>query len=602
MPRWVIPVALVLLVLTVTGLVNGTQPGNELSYSEFVAAVEDGTVDRVSIDPEGRVDGQRGNGDRFTTVVPTAVQDDELLGELEEAGVEVRAEAGGSSTLVLLLVNLLPFALIIGAIWWFSRRARESLGGAGGMMGIGRSRAKEVAVAERPETTFDDVAGYEATKAEVREIVDYLVRPEAYQAIGARGPGGVLLVGPPGTGKTLLARAVAGEAEVPFFSSAGSEFVEMIVGVGASRVRDLFEKARKKAPSIIFIDELDSIGRKRGGGANIGSHNEQEQTLNQILHEMDGFDPAEGVVVIAATNRAEMLDDALTRPGRFDRTITVGLPNQSERLAILTYHAQGMQIAASVDLPLIARGTPGFSGAELRNLLNEAAVLAVRDGRQHVTGTDVDDARTRLVLGQRLDSAILREGERERIAVHEGGHAVVAALSDHADPVTKVTILPSGRALGATEQLPLEEKRLLVVDEMQDMLAVLMGGRVAERLVTGTTSTGGSNDLARATQMATSMVTQYGMSEHLGPIGYDDPSLSGVPPSMRQKPFAEATHREIDTEAARILREAEATAEKLLTGAREALDALVERLLVDDTVTGRVVYELVGRPVPDGAD
>ena len=585
-------IALVLGLGTFLLLDRAGQDGQELSYTEFTQAVDEGRVAEVTIGAEGRVDGSFGNDEGFTTTIPTAVANDELVPRLEEQDVAVEATAPTDGTFGLLVANLLPFLLIGAVIWWFARRARQGMGG-GGMMNLGQSRTEALGDAERPSVAFEDIAGYEQVKGEVREIVDFLERPEAYRSIGAKGPGGVLLVGPPGTGKTLLARAVAGEAGAPFFAAAGSEFVEMVVGVGASRVRDLFEKARAQAPSIVFIDELDSIGRKRGSGSTIGSHNEQEQTLNQILAEMDGFDASSGVVVIAATNRSEMLDDALTRPGRFDRTIDVGLPRQQERVEILEVHTRSVVTADDVDLERVARGTPGFAGADLRNLVNEAAILAVRDGRDAMTQQDLDDARSRIMLGHREDSSILRDSERHRVAVHEAGHAIAAAATDSSDPVSTVTILPAGPALGLTEQLPVEERRLATHREMEDRLVVMMGGRVAELALTGQGSSGAANDLARATQLAGRMVASFGLSDSLGPVGYTQDD-SSTPPALRRKPFAEATHHEVDQEVARVLREAEATAEKLVSEHREALEELVDRLLEDDTVEGDVVHELVG--------
>jgi cell division protease FtsH len=412
-------------------------------------------------------------------------------------------------------------------------------------------------------------------------------------------PRGVLMVGPPGTGKTLLARAVAGEAGVPFFSVTGSSFVELFVGVGASRVRDLFEQARKRGQAIIFIDEVDAIGQRRAGSGAVVSNDEREQTLNQLLAEMDGFDPSTGVVVLAATNRPEVLDPALLRPGRFDRQVTIPLPNVTERAAILAVHCRGKKLAPDVDLDVIARGTPGFSGADLANLANEAAIVAVRAGRDTLTAADFDEARDRIILGRREDSNVLLPEEKHAVAVHESGHALVAALSEHADPVAKVTILPAGQALGVTEQLPLVERHMYTEDYLRDSLAVRLGGRAAELVVLGQGSTGAANDLAGATDLATKMVREFGLSETLGPVGYPEGGsvfLGSGGPGMSSRPFAEATQAEIDREVAKLLREAEKRAVDLLRTHRSVLDALTESLLENETVDGSVVYRLAGVP------
>ena len=430
-------------------------------------------------------------------------------------------------------------------------------------------------------------------------MVDFLRSPERYTRVGAMVPRGVLMVGPPGTGKTLLARAVAGEAHVPFFSVTGSGFVELFVGVGASRVRDLFEQARKRAPAIIFIDEVDAIGQRRAGSGAVVSNDEREQTLNQLLAEMDGFEPAAGIVVLAATNRPEILDPALLRPGRFDRQVTIPLPNAGERAAILAVHCRDKKLAPDVNLDAIARGTPGFSGADLANLANEAAIVAVRASREVIAAADFDEARDRIILGRREGSNVLLPEEKHAVAVHESGHALVAALAEHADPVAKVTILPAGQTLGVTEQLPLVERHMYTEDYLLDSLAVRLGGRAAELVVLGQGSTGAANDLAGATDLATKMVREFGLSPTLGPVGYPEGGsvfLGGGGPGMSSRPFAEATQAEIDKEVANLLRQAEERAVALLKDHRSQLDALVGLLLEEETVDGSDVYRLAGQP------
>ncbi len=496
---------------------------------------------------------------------------------------------------------LLPYILFVGIavvlMLFISRQARGQMSG---IMSIGRSKARLFS-SDRPTTTFQDVAGYSGVKQEISEVVDFLRTPARFRDIGAKIPKGVLLVGPPGTGKTLLARAVAGEAGVPFLSVSGSDFMEMFVGVGASRVRDLFQTARKQAPAIIFVDEIDSIGRKRGAGLG-GGHDEREQTLNQMLSEMDGFDPAEGVVIIAATNRPDILDPALLRPGRFDRQIVVPLPDLEERLPILQVHCRGKRIGPDVDLDLVARGTPGMSGADLANLVNESALHAVRRGSATIEMTDFESARDRVLMGQRRESLVLSDEEKERVAYHEGGHAVLAYVLEHADPVHKVTILPTGMALGVTMQLPVEERHIHPRADIEDSLCVRMGGRVAEMLVYGDLSTGAANDLVGNTELARKMVREWGMSEEIGPMAWGSQGQVFLGEDlMHTRDYSEDTSRVIDDEVERILRTQEERAMELLTRHRAGLDkvahALLEQESIDGGEVGRLVDEAYGRPV-----
>ena len=509
--------------------------------------------------------------------------------------------SGLGTVLLSLLIILLPLVLLFYLFRRMSRGGRRAR--LQGVLGVGRSRAK-VFDAERPQTKFSDVAGYEGVKAEIAEVVDFLRNPERYQRAGAMAPRGVLMVGPPGTGKTLLARAVAGEASVPFFSVTGSSFVEMFVGVGAARVRDLFAEARKRAPAIIFIDEIDAIGQRRAGSGAVVSNDEREQTLNQLLSEMDGFDMAQGIVVLGATNRPEVLDPALLRPGRFDRQVTIPLPTLTERAAILAVHCRGKRLGADVDLNVVARGTPGFSGADLANLANEAAIFAVRENREVLTAADFDERPgpdpARPPGG--LQRAAAR-GESTRSRSTRPGHALVAALSEHADPVAKVTILPAGQTLGVTQQLPLVERHLYGEDYLTDSLAVRLGGRAAELVELGQGSTGAANDLATATDLATKMVREFGLSPALGPVGYPEGGSvflgGGGGQGLSSRPFAEATQAVIDGEVARLLREAEQSAVELIRAHRAELGQLVGLLLEKETVDGAAVYRIVGRPVPE---
>ncbi|MEU1823144.1 ATP-dependent zinc metalloprotease FtsH [Streptomyces abikoensis] len=583
---------LFLVVLLARGLSGPTAA--QLSYSDFVGKVDAGQVKTVDIGDKGTVDGTLTNGKKFTTQLPTALGTGGLEQRLQDRHVTISATRGGGSVWTSVLVGVLPFIVLMGILLWSIRRTAGSL--SGGISAIGRSRAK-IIEAERPTTRFDDVAGYDGVKQEIGEVVDFLRNPGRYAAAGAKGPRGVIMVGPPGSGKTLFARAVAGEADVPFLSVTGSAFVEMFVGVGASRVRDLFDEARKRAPSIIFIDEIDAVGGRRGGGTRLGGNDEREQTLNQLLAEMDGFDQSSGIVVLAATNRPDALDPALLRPGRFDRQVTVPLPNQNERAAILAVHARGKTLAQDVDLDAVARATPGFSGADLANLVNEAAINAVRADRAVITAHDVDTARDRVLLGRRETSNALLPEERHSVAVHESGHALVAALCEHADPVAKVTILPAGVTLGVTEQLPEAERHLYSESYLTDLLAVRLGGRAAELVVFGEGSTGAANDLAGATQIATRMVREFGLSPAFGPVGYASGTpqfLGDTPPEdLLRRPYSEQTQRIVDEEVSRMVRRSEDRALALLRDHRPALDRLASLLVTHETVDGAVVLDVL---------
>ena len=597
--NWLWPIMLI-VIFALFFLLPTRSPSTSLTYTQFLHDVSAHQVKTVQLasTPGGTSSGTLTNGKSFTVVVPPQAGQ-ELLTELQDNNVTVSSAPSGNGFGTQVLIYLITFGLpILIFVWLFRRISRSAGGGLQGALGVGRSRAK-IFDEERPSTKFSDVAGYEGAKSEIAEVVDFLKMPERYSRVGAMVPRGVLMVGPPGTGKTLLARAVAGEAGVPFFSVTGSGFVELFVGVGASRVRDLFEQARKRAPAIIFIDEVDAIGQRRAGSGAVVSNDEREQTLNQLLAEMDGFEPSTGIVVLAATNRPEILDPALLRPGRFDREVTIPLPNVTERAAILAVHSRGKKLAPDVNLDAIARGTPGFSGADLANLTNEAAIFAVRDGRDVISAADFDAARDRIILGRREGSNVLLPGEKHAVAVHESGHALVAALSPQADPVAKVTILPAGQALGVTEQLPLVERHMYGEDYLHDSLAVRLGGRAAELVVLGQGSTGAANDLAGATDLATKMVREFGLSKTLGPVGYPEGGsvfLGSGGPGMSSRPFAEATQAEIDREVAMLLREAEKRAVELLTEHRSVLDALTNLLLESETVDGSEVYRLAGLP------
>ena len=599
--RWLPPLAATAVILTLLALPRGGPHGVTLSYSRFVTDVGAGAVRAVTIDPAGHVTGSLAGGQPFTTTIPAALGDRALAGQLAAHHVQITATTAAPASVLSMLAGLLPLLLIGGLIYLGVRRARRQAAGLGGPGGLGGpsglgagdlTKAKaQVIEAERPVTRFTDVAGYPGVKTEVGEIVDYLREPGRYHEAGARGPRGVLMAGPPGTGKTLLARAVAGEARVPFLSVPGSGFVEMFVGLGAARVRDLFDQARTRAPAIIFIDEIDALGARRDLGALAGS-DEREQTLNQLLAEMDGFDQCDGVVVLAATNRPDALDPALRRPGRFDREVIVPLPNRAERSAILTCHARGKQVGPDIDIGQIAAATPGFSGADLANLVNEAALTAVRDGRTGLTAADFAAARDRVLLGAR-PTVPLTPGELATVAVHEAGHALVATLSPHADPVTRVTVLGAGQALGLTEMLPDDDRRLYGESYLADTLAVRLGGRAAERLIRGEASTGAADDLASATALATQMVCEFGLSAAIGPVSYGGgiaqrPSAFGAP-----RGHSERTQWLVDREVSALLATAENRAAELLTQHRAALTQLTAALLEQETVSGDQVRALV---------
>jgi cell division protease FtsH len=584
-------IALTFLLLS-PRLLKPSSPTATLTYSQFLDDVNGGKVKTATIDSNGSINGKLGDGTTYKSQIPVPLQDNNLAPVLESHNVQITGQ-GPSTGIGSILASFLPLLFFLGLFMWLGRRAGRQL--TGGLGAITGSKAK-LYDASKPSTHFSDVAGYEGAKQEVSEVVDFLKNPDRYAKVGAVGPKGVLMVGPPGTGKTLMARAVAGEAGVAFFSVTGSSFIELFVGVGASRMRDLFSEARKRAPSIIFIDEIDAIGQRRGGSA-LGANDEREQTLNQMLAEMDGFDPSTGVVVMAATNRPETLDKALLRPGRFDRTVEIPLPNQKERAMILALHAQKKNMASDVDLDAVSRGTPGFSGADLANLVNEAAIVAIRSGRESIGTDDFFVARDRIILGRRDATNALLPNEKRSVAVHEAGHALVAVLSPHADPVSKVTILPAGHALGVTQMLPVDERHLYPESYLTDSLSVRMGGRAAERLILGEVSSGAANDLAGATQLAVRMVREYGMSPRLGPVGFssDDPSYLGDQ-LISSRQYSEATQQLIDEEVQRLLKEAGARATQLLSDHRDALDRLIDLLLEKETIDGDEVLAVAAGP------
>nr|WP_269129596.1 ATP-dependent zinc metalloprotease FtsH [Psychrobacter sp. Ps4] len=569
------------LVLVFSGFDQSSEP-DSLNYSEFVTAVSENQVASVEIDGE-QITGEKKNGSPFETIRP-AVSDDELMPLLRENQVEVQGTAPKrQSVLMQLLIASFPILLIIGLFLFFMRNMQGGAGGkGGGPMSFGKSKAKML-TEDQIKVNFEDVAGCEEAKEEVVEVVEFLRDPDKFTKLGATIPRGILMVGPPGTGKTLLARAIAGEAKVPFFSISGSDFVEMFVGVGASRVRDMFEQAKKSAPCIIFIDEIDAVGRHRGSGMG-GGNDEREQTLNQLLVEMDGFEGNEGVIVIAATNRADVLDKALLRPGRFDRQVQVGLPDIKGREQILKVHLRKLPNTIGVDANALARGTPGFSGAQLANLVNEAALFAARRNKTSVDMNDFEDAKDKLYMGPERKSMVIREEERRATAYHEAGHALVAELLPGTDPVHKVTIMPRGFALGVTWQLPEHDQTSMYKSKMLSDIAILFGGRIAEEVFINQMSTGASNDFERATKMARAMVTKYGMSDALGIMVYEDEDSSQGYFGSSSRTISEATQQKVDEEVRRMLEEQYDIARELIEGNQEKMHAMVDALMKWETI------------------
>ena len=565
---------------------------NSLDYSDFVLEVQNERVSSISIDGL-IIEGERRDGSKFRTVRPN-VQDPGLMDDLLNHNVKVVGKEPETPSLISqLLVAAFPILLILAIFVFFMRQMHGGGGGKGGPMSFGKSKAK-LLTGDQINTTFADVAGVDEAKEDVGELVEFLSDPSKFQRLGGRIPKGVLMVGPPGTGKTLLAKAIAGEAKVPFFSISGSDFVEMFVGVGASRVRDMFEQAKKQAPCIIFIDEIDAVGRHRGGGYG-GGNDEREQTLNQLLVEMDGFEGNEGVIVIAATNRPDVLDKALLRPGRFDRQVYVGLPDIRGREQILKVHARKVPLDESIELSILARGTPGFSGADLANLVNEAALFSARANRRVVTMEEFEKARDKIMMGAERRSMVMSEKEKANTAYHEAGHAIIGRLVPEHDPVHKVTIIPRGRALGVTQYLPEEDRYSMNKRQLNSQLCSLFGGRIAEELIGGIdgVTTGASNDIERATQMARNMVTKWGLNEKMGPVLYGEDESQA--PGGGNTHYSEDTSREIDQEVRTILNDAYSKAKKLLEDNRDILEAMKDALMEYETIDSDQVDDLMNR-------
>ena len=584
------------VLLTIFNNFSTETESGRLSYSDFVAEVQSGRIERVTVDGF-TIEGVRQNGDRFETVRP-AISDPKLIDDLLEHNVVVEGKMPEQQSLwQQLLVATFPILIIIAIFMFFMRQMQGGAGGKGGPMSFGKSKARMMSE-DQIKTTFEDVAGVEEAKEEVAELVDYLRDPGKFQRLGGHIPRGVLMAGNPGTGKTLLAKAIAGEAKVPFFSISGSDFVEMFVGVGASRVRDMFDQAKKHAPCIIFIDEIDAVGRSRGVGLG-GGNDEREQTLNQLLVEMDGFEGTEGIIVIAATNRPDVLDPALLRPGRFDRQVHVGLPDIQGREKILKVHMRKVPLGDDVKPELIARGTPGFSGADLANLVNEAALFAARDSRRTVGMEQFEKAKDKIMMGAERRSMVMSYKERLNTAFHEAGHAIVGRLMPEHDPVYKVSIIPRGRALGVTMFLPEEDRYSFSRQGIISQICSLYGGRIAEEMTLGKegVTTGASNDIQRATQLARNMVTRWGLTDELGPLLYgdedDDPFGRGM--GQPSKPMSGETQNKIDAEVRKIIDECYQKAYQILTDNRDILDSMCEALMTYETISSDQIDQLMAR-------
>ncbi len=574
----------------------------EITYSEFLEQVENSNVISVTFierSIEGRLKVETsfvsgniaGKFAKFRAMIPFDDNNFSLINRLEQKGIAISAETEGPNYFTI-LISIAPWFLLI-FIWLFFLRQMQG-GGPKGLFSFGKSRAK-LLTDERPKVTFSDVAGVDEAKEELSEIIGFLKDPGKFQKLGGKIPKGALLLGPPGSGKTLLARAVAGEADVPFFSMSGSDFVEMFVGVGASRVRDLFDQGKKNAPCIIFIDEIDAVGRHRGAGLG-GGHDEREQTLNQLLVEMDGFESNDGVILIAATNRPDILDPALMRPGRFDRQIVVDSPDVRGREGVLRVHTKKIKLSEDIDLKVLARGTPGLSGADLANMVNEAALLAARKDAESVSMVDFEEAKDKVMMGTARRSLVISDDEKKMIAYHEAGHALVAKYLPDADPVHKVTIIPRGLSLGVTHYLPVDERKTASQQKLETILVYAMGGRTAEKVVFNMLSTGGSNDLEKATDIAQKMVCRWGMSKRLGPLTYGrrhEQIFLGREISQ-QRDFSEETARVIDEEVRAILEKAENTATEILTKNRDKLDKLAEALLEKEVLDGHEIDVIIG--------
>jgi cell division protease FtsH len=593
---WVIIVLLLLALFTLFQNPGQRTSSQDISFSQLLTEVDANHVRDVVIQGPD-IHGTFTNGSSFQTYAPS---DPTLVKRLYDAKVNINAKPPGDNVpwFVSLLVSWLPFIALIG-VWIFL--SRQMQGGAGKAMGFGKSRAKMLTEAHG-RVTFEDVAGVDEAKQDLQEIVEFLRDPGKYQRLGGRIPRGVLLVGPPGTGKTLIARAVAGEANVPFFTISGSDFVEMFVGVGASRVRDMFEQAKKNAPCIIFIDEIDAVGRHRGAGLG-GGNDEREQTLNQLLVEMDGFEANEGVILIAATNRPDVLDPALLRPGRFDRQVVVPNPDVVGREQILKVHVRKVPLAPDINLKTIARGTPGFSGADLMNLVNEAALTAARRNKRMVTQSEFEEAKDKVMMGAERKSLVMTEEEKMLTAYHEGGHAIVGLNVIATDPIHKATIIPRGRALGMVMQLPERDKLSMSLEQMTSRLAIMMGGRVAEELIFGRekVTSGASSDIEQATRLARMMVTRWGLSEALGTVSYgenQDEVFLGMSVSRTQN-ASEATVQKIDTEIRRFVEEGYNEATRILTEKRADLEALAKGLLEFETLSGDEIADLLKGKKPN---